>query len=227
MFRLAKELGSEAADDPSLLHPLFSRLPPLYPDTPDHPGPPPSVKVETNREDEENPYDPIPLSKIFGIADDLLARYPWDGPVIRGREVLGPASVALTFDREFHLGSVDVAEEAWTLRHAEKMAEGEMVLPGACEPDEEEEEEPAPVKKPIRRRKPKRDRRGTVLAIGVVVVGIGIAMYGVRAGGVKADWAGWWAIVLRSWVDKRGWGEYGQNLRTVGGFVRKTLREIV
>lgn len=33
----------EAHDDPSLLHPLFARLPPLYPDTPDAPTPPPPV----------------------------------------------------------------------------------------------------------------------------------------------------------------------------------------
>lgn len=31
----------EAHQDPSLLHPLFARLPPLYPDTPDAPAPPP------------------------------------------------------------------------------------------------------------------------------------------------------------------------------------------
>lgn len=198
----------EAHDDPSLLHPLFARLPPLYPDTPDQPTPPPlappgsrptrstkrrggsrsvsrsrsrsrrrkekltpseeqpsageldekaaikeqldrsttlapdtpdeksslldgpilaelepraeaivtdtltwtdgelletmEVDVDTPpaREEEANPFSPLILSEVFQLADELMEKYPFDGPEVKGLEVLGPGSVVRTFDWE-------------------------------------------------------------------------------------------------------------------------------
>lgn len=225
MFRLAKELGSEAAEDPSLLHPLFSRLPPLFADTPDQPHTPATTHRPSRRDEDMNPYEPIPISKVFSIADDFLARYPWDGPVIRGREVFGPASAILTYELEFSIGATPNEESPWTLREAETLASGKVVLPGGCEPDDEE---PEPVRKPVkRRRRIRRFNTGSVLAVGVVMVGIGIAVYGVRAGGAKAGWAGWWGVVIRSWVVKGGWEETVHGWKKVAGHWQKALKEVL
>ena len=192
MFTLAKTLGSEAREDPSLLHPLFARLPPLYPDTPDLPDPPTdAVKEKLDPSDDEpNPYDPIPLSRIFRMTDDLLARYPLDGPLIRGGEIMGPHSVVCTYDAE--------PTESLPLCDAQKLVESEVILPGATEPDEE----PAPP--PIKHFRRPRSKIGTVMAVGVVVLGVGIAMYGLRADS-RSGWRGWWAAVVGSWVRSRRW----------------------
>lgn len=211
MFELARAMGSEAEDDPSLLHPLFSRLPPLVADTPASDAPTPSKEgadeLGARYEDERNPYDPIPISRIFHIADDLLARYPWDGPVIRGREIMGPGSVVNTYVNE-HL----VPEGRWDLREAECMTDMEVILPGGTMPDQAEEEGP-PRKRATRRTRPmrRRQQKQVALALGVVVVGVGIAVYGWRAGGSKAGWGGWWAAVVRSWMGRQNW-ERGQGV---------------
>jgi len=214
MFGLARTMGPEAEDDPSLLHPLFSRLPPLVADTPgdeDALGPG-SADLGQNAgqqggtyDDERNPYDPIPISRIFQITDDLLARHPWDGPIIRGKEIMGPGSVVYTYENE-HL----VKEDKWDLQVAERMANKEVILPGATMPDEQEEEEP-PKRTPRRRPLKRRQQKQVAVALGVVVVGVGIALYGWRAGGSKAGWTGWWAAVMRSWVGRRTW-ERGQGV---------------
>ena len=212
MFELARAMGPEAEEDPSLLHPLFSRLPPLVADTPE------DAPSATDREptggqggrydDEQNPYDPIPISRIFHITDDLLARYPWDGPVIRGKDIMGPGSVVNTYENE-HL----VGEGRWSLIEGEGMTNKEVILPGATIPDEPEEEEP-PKRAAKRRPLKRRQQRQVAFALGVVVVGVGIAVYGWRAGGNKAGWAGWWAAIVRSWAGRRAWD---RGLGVLGG----------
>jgi len=198
MLRLVKEMGQEAMDDPSILHPLFARLPPLVADDPDtisislNGG----KRVEPEQDhgyDDPNPYDPILLSTIFRITDDLLARYPYDGPLIRGHEILGEASSVNTFSREM--------DDDWTLRLAESQIVGEVIIPGADMLDEEEEEEvPRPIREP-RVRVP-RNKIGTVVAISVVLVGMGIAVYGARSGGPRSNWARWWSVVVRDWMSR-------------------------
>jgi hypothetical protein len=198
MLMLVKEMGQEAMDDPSILHPLFARLPPLVADDPD--TTPTSLdgekEVDTKQGhgyDDPNPYDPISLSTIFRITDDLLARYPYDGPLIRGEEILGEASSVNTFSRE--LG------DDWTLGLAESQITGEVIKPGADMLDEEEEEEaPKAIRKP-RIRVP-RNKIGTLVAISVVLVGMGIAVYGARSGGPRSNWARWWSVVVRDWMSK-------------------------
>lgn len=197
MLRLVKEMGQEAMDDPSILHPLFARLPPLLADDPDTTSPSlgeKDVKTEPdNGYDDPNPYEPILLSTIFRITDDLLARYPYDGPLIRGSEILGVASSVNTFSRE--------KEDDWTLRLAESQINSEVIQPGADMLNEEEEEEvPRPIRKP-RVRVPS-NKIGTVVAISVVLVGMGIAVYGARSGGPRSNWARWWSVVVRDWMSR-------------------------
>jgi len=198
MLRLVKEMGQEAMDDPSILHPLFARLPPLLADEPDTVSISPNGEKDVNTKqgnenDDTNPYDSIPLSTIFRITDDLLARYPYDGPLIRGEEILGEASSVATFSREM--------DDDWTLRLAESQINGAVIKPGADMLDEEEEEEaPKAIKKP-RIRVP-RNELGTVVAISVVLVGMGIAVYGARSGGPRSNWARWWSVVVGDWMSK-------------------------
>jgi len=196
MFVLAKGLGEEAMDDPSLLHPLFSRLPPLYADTPDSPSSPDSNEDANVGDDgEPNPYSPIPLSRLFQLTDELMARFPWDGDIIRGREIMGEGSAVCTYDQEVKLRSEEMLG----------MMQKEVVKPGAGIMDEEEEEEVLDeVKKDIKRRRRvvlhmPRNRLGTAIALGVLVLGVELAMYG-RGSNGRDGWARWWGVVLKSWV---------------------------
>jgi hypothetical protein len=225
MFSLAKDLGEEAMDDPSLLHPLFARLPPLYPDTPSSSEPPPQSASLSVEDGMPNPYSPIPLSRLFQLTDELMARYPWDGDVIRGREVMGEGSAIWTYDQE---GEMSVGEMLG-------MMEKEVVRPGAADMDEEEEEEEREeVKRVVRRRfrlRVPRQKMGMVLAIGVLVVGVGLGTYGRGTIGTR-DLSRWWGSVITVWVGKRGLlldkgldvaNGYGKVLR----YVRQIIRDII
>lgn len=55
---------------------------------------------ERERAEDANPFAPLVLSDVFALADGLMAKYPWDGPDVRGREVLGPGSCVRTFEWE-------------------------------------------------------------------------------------------------------------------------------
>ena len=200
MLRLVKEMGQEAMDDPSILHPLFARLPPLVADDPDTVSASLRAEKEVNGVqdhgyDDPNPYEPILLSTIFRITDDLLARYPYNGPIVRGEEILGEASSVNTFPREL--------EDNWTLRLAESQVNGEVVRPGADMLDEDEEEEEE-VLRPIRKARIRipRNKIGTVVAISVILVGMGIAVYGARSGGPRSNWGKWWSVVVRDWISR-------------------------
>lgn len=191
MMLLAKDLGAEGQDDPSLLHPLFSRLPPLFPDTPDQRNSPAhkSAKDFGNGE-EPNPYDPIPLSKLFEIADLLMVKYPWDGPEIRGREIMGSGSVACTYEQE-------ISGDGWSLGDTLEMIDNNVVLPGAGDVAEDEEEILPPIKRRARWRiRLPKNRAGTALALGVLVAGVGIAL-GSRPG--SSLWFRWWVVVAKGW----------------------------
>ncbi|TXT08726.1 hypothetical protein VHUM_02854 [Vanrija humicola] len=201
MLRLAAALGPEARADPSLLHPLFARLPPLYPDTPDAPAPPPAIDGAGADDDDDNanPSAPIALSTVFLLADKLQAKYPWDGDRIRGLEVMGPGSVVQTYSADAD------AEKGVSLADAATHIDKDVIVPGG---DTLDDDEPAP--EPPRRwpvalpqlpqlRVPP-NRIGTAIAFGVVVLGIGTALYGWRAGGPRASWAQWWGLVARSWA---------------------------
>lgn len=188
MFEFAKKLGREYQEDPSLLHPLFVRLPPLYPDTPPSPNPPTSPlispsKLELHNPD-VNPYSAIRLSDVFQLADRLMEEYPWDGSLIQGRDIMGPGSVVITYDQEW-------SEEEWTPEKALKCVDVDVVQPGAAVMDEDE-----PVPSPIYRRATnpdlwkvlKRVKPSTLVALGVVFLGVGMAVYGVKLGGRNVTW---------------------------------------
>ena len=198
MLQLARKLGPEARDDPTLLHPLFSRLPPLYPDTPVSPLPPKEIideKTDYSEYDQANPYQPIPLSRVFNLTEELLARFPWDGSIIRGREIMGPDSVICTYDEE------PSATNKQSLDDLQRLVDGEVVLPGAADIDDEAELPPVR----WRLRFP-RNRLGTAVAVGVVVVGIGMAVYGARNGG-SGGWRSWWHLVRR-FLARSDWVRY-------------------
>ncbi|EIW67119.1 hypothetical protein TREMEDRAFT_34074 [Tremella mesenterica DSM 1558] len=193
LLRLVKSLGPEAQSDPSLLHPLFARLPPLYPDTPSHPTPSPTLhplptssSTLMSDPDAVNPYEPIPLSELFALADKLMLQYPWDGEDIRGREIMGVGSIVSTYDSSISPQPPRLSPELVNFNVVNAL------------PSEEDDEPPLPVK----RRKPKwrihypRDKKGTVLAIGVMLLGIGVAYYGFKAG-PSTGWGRWWRVVLR------------------------------
>jgi hypothetical protein len=133
MMELAKDMPD---DDTSLLHPLFARLPPLFPDTPDAPHAPPQPSISANTEYEApegpNPYRPIPLSRLFILADILMREIPWDGDVVRGREVMGEASVVCSYTSETN-----------GLDEAVSYINGEVVKPGAMDQE-------APLPPPVR-----------------------------------------------------------------------------
>lgn len=226
MYKIAKQLGSEAREDPSLLHPLLSRLPPLYPDTPDASNPPAKTADSTDNEDDPNPYEPIPLSQLFFLADDLAARFPWDGEVIRGKEIMGEGSVVRTYELEMTAWTRD----AFGLDSAIDMLDRDVVMPGAGAADDEEEEEtPAPIRRrPVRRLRLPRNKLGTGMVFSIVLVGITMAVFGFKAGGPGADWSRWWALVLRTWAGKsekaaslvEGYGR-------IIGYVGRTLRDLL
>jgi hypothetical protein len=202
MLRLVKDLGQEAMDDPSILHPLFARLPPLLADDPVTTSVSPEINVTSvngveGEYDEKNPYDPIPLSSIFKITDDLLARYPWDGPIIRGTEILGDASSVTTYLKE--------NDDDWDLRLAETLVNGNVIQPGADMMEEEEEEEeaiPTPTRRLGRSLHLPRNKVGTMVAVGIVLIGVGVAVYGARSGGPRSDWTRWWSTVVRDWASR-------------------------
>lgn len=225
MFRLAKQKGGDAEDDPSLLHPLFARLPPLFADTPHQPSAPVSEeRVGSDNFDEPNPYDPIPISRIFNITDELMARFPWDGPIMRGKEVLGPGSAIRTYENELTMGNGE-----WSLKAAEAMVDVDVMMSGGTEPDEESEEEDEilPSKKVGRPAIRRGKGSGMTLAVGIAVVGIGIALYGFKAGGSGAGWSAWWAMVVRSWAGKHGLEETARSWRKVLGNLGRGVRDVM
>ncbi|RXK39023.1 hypothetical protein M231_03753 [Tremella mesenterica] len=238
LLRLVKSLGPEAQSDPSLLHPLFARLPPLYPDTPSHPTPSPTLhplptssSTLMSDPDAVNPYEPIPLSELFALADKLMLQYPWDGEDIRGREIMGVGSIVSTYDSSIspqppllspesqkvvnnnksgvsrvsdietesqkELVLITVIAQSSSLTEIARLVNSNVVN---ALPSEEDDEPPLPVLK--KKRKPKwrihypRDKKGTVLAIGVMLLGIGVAFYGFKAG-PSTGWGRWWRVVLR------------------------------
>ena len=234
MLKLAKELGSEVDNDPSLLHPLVSRLPPLYADTPSNPVPPSSptsssaqIALPGNANgdadgsfEEPNPFQPIPISRILSLAEGLLARFPFNGDVVRGTQIMGKDSAINTYtsdEQDARADTPDTAQRSVTLQDLEQCVDRDVILPGASEPDDEpsiQKTRPRPSDALARSRRRWLFRRSLLsmrsfsakeaLAFGVVVIGVGIAFYSLRgpAGGARAGWAGWWASITRSWVRK-------------------------
>lgn len=196
MFRMAKGLGSEGERDPSLLHPLFARLPPLYADTPD--APQPDIAPSQRADDDPNPYEPIPLSLVFALTDKLMVQYPWDEAPIRGDEIMGEGSVVYSYERE--IAARKDFESGWTLETAVQLVDKEVVKPGSGEADEDEEPSLPVIKRLRWRIRVPRDKAGTAVAVGIVLVGVGIAAYSTRAGGSRSDWRRWWAAVIHEWV---------------------------
>ena len=159
MMQLAKQ--SDYHDDPTLLHPFFAKLPPLFPDTPGDAKPPASSP------DPDNPYSPLILSEIFQLTDALQVKYPWNGRVIRGREIIGDASVIVTYE-----------QEDWDLDHALHHLTGEIIRPGF----HDDEHRPLPGRR-------LRVGRRVVIALGVLLLGVGLARYASRLG-PRATWQG-------------------------------------
>ncbi|KAK6904424.1 hypothetical protein I203_105237 [Kwoniella mangroviensis CBS 8507] len=227
MFEIAHQLGSEYEEDPTLLHPLFVRLPPLCADTPSEPDPPPTLtpspktSYDDFEEDSVNPYRPIKLSELFLLTDTLMEQYPWDGEVIRGTEVMGEGSVVNTYHKER-------IEEEWSAEEMLGMIDVQVVKPGAGDLSDDEELDEEPVKQK-RRRLPivnPRNKINTLLAFGVVVLGVGIAVYGFKADGNEASWNRWWSMVIRGLIGKEGRGLEGLLGRGIG-WVKKAVRDVM
>jgi hypothetical protein len=234
MFKLARELGTEAQQDPSLLHPLFARLPPLFPDNPDTSFP----SAEKNSpvvapNDDQNPYEPIALSEVFTLADKLMLLYPWDGDIIRGTEVMGDGSVVSSYALESALKNGKIS---WDIDSALKLVDKEVVKPGVGAMDEDEDEEEPSPKPSVRRRPVWRVRRpkhkfGTAIAVGILLLGVGIAVYGSKAGGNNADWRRWWTVVIHGWLKKSSEFErvcqYFLGWKSIVGHVGRSLRDML
>jgi hypothetical protein len=245
MLRLAKALGPEAAEDPSLLHPLFSRLPPLWPDTPDSPAldlhaTPMSLEAEAN------PYNPIPLSDLFQLTDKLMAQFPWDSPEIRANDIMGEGSVVYTYELETAPYTRDGVEpHRWGIPEALAMVDKNVVRPGAGMMDDEEEEaeQVSPLRKPPRQPRSRQrwlirlgsHKFGTAIALGVVLLGIGMAISSGRAGGTHASWSRWWCVVFGKRLSKDSVGMIvgGRVLQLAGAAVEtgkhvlRSMREML
>lgn len=224
MARLVTKLGPEAQQDPSLLHPLFARLPPLYPDTPDAPDPPPGYQVLDVglKNHEPNPYSPIALSTVFALSDKLIKKYPWDGDKIRAHEVLGPGSMVRTYDKE--------KSGEWTLNDAEAAIDNDVILPGGDEADDEESLVPRsrflnPFRVGLGQFIVGYGRLGTVLTIGIVVVGIGAVLFGWPGRSADAQWARFWGLTVTQWSYKSR--EVVRSWSTVTSYLTRTLREVL
>ncbi|WWC91328.1 uncharacterized protein L201_006271 [Kwoniella dendrophila CBS 6074] len=233
MLEIAHQLGSEYEEDPTLLHPLFVRLPPLYADTPSHPEAPVEsspLPVYTDFQDETaNPYKAIKLSGLFQLTDTLMTQYPWDGDTIRGKEIMGDGSVVNTYEKE-------EVEAEWSSEEMLKMVDVEVVKPGSGgisdDEDEEAEAEAEKEMKSIKRQKRKlqiripRNKVNTALAIGIMFLGIGMAVYGFKAGGNEASWSRWWGYVIRGWIGKEG-RNIGLSLGGLTGHFKKFINDYV
>nr|XP_031862305.1 uncharacterized protein CI109_002270 [Kwoniella shandongensis]KAA5529377.1 hypothetical protein CI109_002270 [Kwoniella shandongensis] len=225
MSQMAKDLGSEYHEDPSLLHPLFVRLPPLYNDTPISPNPPATgttCQADSFVEEDANPYDPIKLSELFKLTDSLMERYPWGGEVIKGKEILGEGSVVCSYD-------IEMSNVHWSSQDALALIDVGVVQPGAGMLDDEDEDETPLSLRPTRRRlflRLPKQKLSTILALGVVILGVGMAVYGVKAGGPEAKWGRWWGMVIRGWVGKES-GRFGDGWARLIGFVSRSLRDVV
>lgn len=97
---------------------------------------------------------------------------------------MGPGSVVITYNQEW-------SEEEWTPEEALKCVDVDVVQPGAAVMDEDE-----PVPLPTSRRVTdadlwkvlKRVKPCTLVALGVVFLGVGMAVYGVKLGGRTVTW---------------------------------------
>ncbi|ODN91450.1 hypothetical protein L198_05966 [Cryptococcus wingfieldii CBS 7118] len=208
LLSLISQLPQEYTDDTSLLHPLFSRLPPLHPDTPTSASPtaPKESKKEKLKKTLEwfhdpslpSPYDPIPLSKVFKLGDELMERLPWDGEAVRGKDVFGPGSVLVSYKEEQADGG------HWSAEECLARIDVDVILPGALDPQEEEDEKPRRgriVRQPGFREVLTRIQPSTLVAFGVLALGVGIAFYGVKGEG--RGWRGWWGLGRAVWEEYR------------------------
>lgn len=82
------------------------------------------VAPRSREDDDPNPFAPIPLSHVFALADSLMDKYPWDGPVVRGGEVLGPGSVVQTFVWERAGRPLDTPPDADSAENGAEADEG-------------------------------------------------------------------------------------------------------
>ncbi|WVF65676.1 hypothetical protein IAT40_000407 [Kwoniella sp. CBS 6097] len=239
MFEIAKKLGEEYEEDPTLLHPLFVRLPPLYADTPSDPGPSPAQDgtspapgkgMTEFTDDDPNPYKPIILSELFTLTDTLMEQYPWDGDLISGRDIMGEGSVVSSYSSE--------GSDGWSPEQALQMVNVDVVKPGAGmavddddddgEGDEDVTEPgtstPFPTKRKLGGFRLPRNKLSTVMAVGIVVLGVGMAVYGVRAGGDQASWGRWWSYVIRGWFGKEG-RRLGRGIGRISNYLNKAIRD--
>lgn len=109
---------------------------------------------------------------------------------------MGPGSVMVTYDQEW-------SEKEWTPEKALKYVDMEVVQPGAAVMDEDELV-PLPtsrrVTNPALRKVLKKVKPNTLVALGVVFLGVGIAVYGVKLEGRSVTWR---RVVVRVWQSAR------------------------
>ncbi|GAA99590.1 uncharacterized protein L969DRAFT_94043 [Mixia osmundae IAM 14324] len=180
------EIDPDLADDPAVLHTTLARMPVLLlePEEPLPMSPPP--KDGNNDEGLYSDPDidvpalmptppltpPLPSAKRKGIllqdildsTLDLYARYPFDGPNVRAKEILGPCSAVYTWRVSGPPIPAEQAEEI--LRR-----NADIVYP----PPAEEQDKPAPTR-PLRQ-----DlawQRQTLMLAAVGLAGLLLATYG-------------------------------------------------
>lgn len=109
---------------------------------------------------------------------------------------MGPGSVMVTYDQEW-------SEKEWTPEKALKYVDMEVVQPGAAVMDEDELV-PLPtsrrVTNPALRKVLKKVKPNTLVALGVVFLGVGIAVYGVKLEGRSVTWR---RVVVGVWQSAR------------------------
>jgi hypothetical protein len=139
------------------------------------------------------PRTRVSLSSLLAQADELYTTYPPNHPGISVSSIMGPQSVIFTWSEDASTLPIDEEAEAM-VEHLHL-----IVLP-YVDPEEERARRRKQVRKAGRAFGGALVRRGTLLAGAVAVLGIAIALYGMRAKAQDGPIFGGRAI-LRTWFN--------------------------
>ncbi|KAJ2922294.1 hypothetical protein H1R20_g14794, partial [Candolleomyces eurysporus] len=189
----------------------------------------------------------LTLSGLLGQADELYTKFPPDHPDLHLSSIMGPQSVVFTWKESLVGGQAEdeEAEEAEEGTEEERDAEAEamvlhpelIVYPYMPEPDTEDtkeedsvwsevEEQGMEKKGKRRRRKLQKARRfdrrtKTIVAGALVVLGVSVAIYGMRAQRGAGGSVNFFPHAQKKWSQSRQW--FGSAL---AGATAKWMQEL-
>lgn len=154
----------------------------------------------------------ISLSSLLMRADELYQSYPPSHPSLHLSETMGPQSVVYTWSEDPSILPSDDEAEAAVLKP-------ELIVYPYVEPEVSEDDERDEKGSKRRRRKLKKSRRfpvggRTMVAGAVIVLGVSMAVYGVRSGHIQRYSRG------------HGWRPW-RKIEQVGGILVKASERII